>query len=342
MNILLTHLHLDFPGGSETYTYTVAQALLARGHRPTVVSPILGEVAERIRAAHVPVVDELQKVQGHPDVLHCQHNAMALAARAWFPGAPLVFHSHGTVPLPEQPPSVDLNIQRYVAVSDLVRRHLLGRGAPESLIRVLENPVDLRRFAPGRKLSPTPQRALVLSAVMDGGTLGVIREACARMGIDLDVVGLDGTRTWDVERRIDEADVVFSLGRGAIESMAAGRAVFVYDRHGADGWVTPETVDHLASHTFSGKRFARRLTPDELVAELDRYDPAMGPANRRIAEGRYDVGAHVDRLLAVYEEAMEAFEPKRLALPAQEVEVALMALRARRGERTGSKGIADG
>lgn len=87
MNVLLTHLHLDYPGGSETCTYTLARTLLERGHRPTVVSPIVGEVGERIRAAHVPVVDELSKVQGHPHVLHCQHNVMALAARAWFPGA---------------------------------------------------------------------------------------------------------------------------------------------------------------------------------------------------------------------------------------------------------------
>lgn len=336
MNVLLTHLHLDFPGGSETYTYTVARALLERGHRPTVVSPIVGEVGERVRAAHVPVVDELQKVQGHPDVLHCQHNALALAARDWFPGAPLVFHSHGTVPLPEQPPSVDLNVQRYVAVSDLVRQHLESRGVPGRMVRVLENPVDLRRFAPRSEISATPRRALVLSAVMDGGTLGVIREACARMDIDLDIVGLDGTPTWGVEERIDSADVVFSLGRGAIESMASGRAVFVYDLFGADGWVTPETVDEIASHTFSGKRFARRLTSDDLVAEFERYDPKMGPANRRIAEERYGVGAHVDRLLAVYREAAESFEPRRLSLPAQEVEVALMALRARRLDGKGA------
>jgi hypothetical protein len=37
VNILLTHLRLDYPGGSETYTYTVARALLERSHRPTVV-----------------------------------------------------------------------------------------------------------------------------------------------------------------------------------------------------------------------------------------------------------------------------------------------------------------
>lgn len=336
MNIVVTHLHLDYPGGSETYTYTVARALLERGHRPVVVSPILGEVADHLRAAGVTVVDELHKVQGHPDVLHCQHNVMALAARDWFVGAPLVYHSHGTVPLPEQPPSVDLNVQRYVAVSDLVRRHLESRGVARSLIRVLENPVDLRRFVPSGELPPTPRRALVLSAVMDAGTLGVIREACDRMKIDLEVVGLDGTRMWNVEDRIAQADVVFSLGRGAIESMASGRAVFVFDHFGADGWVTPETVDDLASRTFSGKRFARRLTADDLVAELERYDPAMGLANRRLAEQRYDVGAHLDPLLAVYEEAKAAFEPRRLTLPAQEVEVALMALRARLADPKGA------
>ena len=335
MNVLLTHLHLDYPGGSETYTYTLAAALLERGYRPTVVSPIVGEVGERLRAVGVRVVDELHKAQGHPDVLHCQHNVMALAARDWFPGAPLVFHSHGTLPLPEQPPSVDLNVQRYVAVSDLVRRHLESRGVPGRLIRVLENPVDLRRFAPRGQLSSRPRRALVLSAVMDATTFGVIDEACRRMDIELEVVGLDGTRTWDVEERIARTDVVFSLGRGAIESMASGRAVYVYDHFGADGWVTPETVDEIASHTFSGKRYARRLTPDDLVTELERYDPAMGPANRQLAQERYDIRTQVDRLLRVYEEAATAFEPRRLALSAQEVEVALMALRARLPEAKG-------
>jgi hypothetical protein len=87
----------------------------------------------------------------------------------------------------------------------------------------------------------------------------------------------------------------------------------VYDHFGADGWVTPETVDEIASHTFSGKRYALRLTANDLVTELERYD----------------IRAHVERLLSVYEEAAAAFEPRRLALPAQGVEVALMALRAR-------------
>lgn len=337
MNVLITHLHLDYPGGSETYTYTLATGLLEGGHLVTVVSPIMGEVAERIRAEGVPVVDELSKVQGHPDVMHCQHNVMALAAPSWFRGAPLIYHSHGTVPLPEQAPSVDLNVQRFVAVSDLVRRRLEASGVPSGLVRVIENPVDTRRFSPRSQLSPRPRRALILSAVIDRATLSVIEEACRRMGIALQVIGLDGTRTWNVERYIDAADIVFSLGRGAIESMASGRAVFVYDVHGADGWVTAETVDSIASCTFSGKRFALRLTVDELVAEFERYDPAMGRTNRRIAEQRYDVRSNVNRVLQVYQEAAVDFRPRSLDLPAQEVEVALMALRARLAEMDASR-----
>jgi hypothetical protein len=88
---------------------------------------------------------------------------------------------------------------------------------------------------------------------------------------------------------------VFSLGRGAIEAMACGRAVYVYDRFGADGWVTPGSIDEIASCTFSGKRYGRRLTARELVGELKRYDPGMGAENRRLAEDRYDI----DRYLPV-------------------------------------------
>jgi glycosyltransferase involved in cell wall biosynthesis len=333
MNVLLTHLHLDYPGGSETYTHALVQGLLGAGHRVTVLSPILGDVARRVRGLGAETVDELRKVPGHPDVLHCQHNVMALAARAWFRGAPLVYHSHGTVPLPEQPPSLDLNIQRYVAVSELVRRHLAGRGVPAGVIRVVENPVDVRRFAPMSELGARPRRALVLSSVIDRATLGVIEEACARSGIALDVVGLDRGRVWDVEGHMGRADIVFSLGRGAIEAMACGRAVFVYDVHGADGWVTPDTVDDIASCTFSGKRYRRRLTAEQLVEELDRYDPEMGRANRRIAEDRYSLEQHVPRILAIYREAAVDFSPRALELPAQEVEVALMVLRARLAEK---------
>lgn len=156
MNVLVTHLHLDYPGGSETYTYTVVAALINRGHRVTVLTPLRGLVAEHIAGLGAVVVDNVRQVQGHPDVLHCQHNPLALLARGWFKGAPLVFHSHGTLALPEQPPSVDLNVQRYLAVSEMVNRHLQTRGVDPKAIRILENPIDLGRFSPRSSIRDRP------------------------------------------------------------------------------------------------------------------------------------------------------------------------------------------
>jgi glycosyltransferase involved in cell wall biosynthesis len=328
VNVLLTHLHLDHPAGSETYTYTLVGGLRRHHHQVQVVSPIRGLVAEHLHGLGARMLDRFEAVEGIPDVLHCQHNIMAVAARIRFPEAPMVYHSHGTLPLPEQPPSVDLNMQRVVAVSRLVERHLVDRGVSPGTIRVLENPVDVRRFTPRRVISASPQRALVLSNKMDPSTRSVIDVACRRLGIGLEILGLDDP-VWEVEKHLNRADIVFSLGRGAIEAMACGRAVYVYDRFGADGWVTPESIDEIASCTFSGKRYRRRLTAGELVGELERYDPDMGTENRRLAEERYDIDRYLPRLLEVYGEAREAFRPRSLSLPGQEIDVALTALAAR-------------
>ena len=328
MNVLLTHLHLDYPAGSETYTYTLVGALRRHGHQVQVVSPIRGLMAEHLYGLGARMLDSFEAVEGVPDVLHCQHNIMAMAARIRFPDTPMVYHSHGTVPLPEQPPSVDLNIQRVVAVSRLVEGHLVDRGVSPETIRVLENPVDVRRFFARAPINARPQRALILSAKMDPDTRDVIETACRHLDIALEVVGIDGS-VWEVEDYINRADIVFSLGRGVIEAMACGRAVFVYDVHGADGWLTPDSIDEIARFNFSGKRYRRQLTPDELVGELKRYDPGMGEENRRLAHERYDVDRYLPRLLEVYSEAREAFQPRSLLLPGQEVEVALMALAAR-------------
>ena len=50
-------------------------ALLHRGFEPTVFSPLLGEVADEIRAAGVVVTDDLATLTDEPDVLHCHHQS---------------------------------------------------------------------------------------------------------------------------------------------------------------------------------------------------------------------------------------------------------------------------
>jgi hypothetical protein len=214
-----------------------------------------------------------------------------------------------------------------------VRDHLASLGAPRELIHVLANPVDLDRFRPGPPLREPPQRAAVVSGVIDDETLGVIRSATSRLGIELVVVGRDGDRPWGMEDVFPEFDIVFSLGRGAIEAMACGRAVFVYDVRGADGWVTPEEVGEIERFHFSGKRYRYRPSADELAVELTRYGAWMGPANRALAEERYGLGRHLEELVRLYELAISRFRVRELALPTRELDAVLRTLRGRIGER---------
>ena len=70
MRVLLTNFMVASRTGAELYTYDVALALLARGHSPIVYATVLGPLADQLRAATVPVVDDLSAISAVPDVLH--------------------------------------------------------------------------------------------------------------------------------------------------------------------------------------------------------------------------------------------------------------------------------
>src|SRR5260370_31380113 len=88
MRVLLTNKPLRYRAGSELYIYDVAVELLKRGHEPIVFSTVMGEVGELLRAATVPVVDDLARVAVTPDIIHGQHHFDTLIAALTLPSAP--------------------------------------------------------------------------------------------------------------------------------------------------------------------------------------------------------------------------------------------------------------
>ena len=57
--------------------------------------------------------------------------------------------------------------------------------------------------------------------------------------------GLLSEPAWDPVATIAEADIVVGKGRAVLEAMSCGRAAFVYDAFGGDGWVTAESYPRL-------------------------------------------------------------------------------------------------
>ena len=162
MRILITNNTLAVRAGSELFVRDLAMALVRRGHDPMVFSTVLGDVADELRRATIPVLDDLRDLKVVPDVIHGQHHLDAMAAFLRFPDVPAVLVCHGWLPWEEAPVSFP-SILRYVAVDDLCRERLLAEGGiPPKKIQVIRNFVDLERF---RRRPPLPARPPVGTGV---------------------------------------------------------------------------------------------------------------------------------------------------------------------------------
>ena len=57
------------------------------------------------------------------------------------------------------------------------------------------------------------------------------------------------------------ADIVVAKARAALEAMSCGRAVYLYDQFGGDGWVTPDNYPAFEADHFAGQATPRTAHP---------------------------------------------------------------------------------
>jgi hypothetical protein len=311
LRLLFTNFVLSSRTGTEVWIKDAALELRRRGLDPVVYSPVLGEIAEEIRAGGVPVVDDLDDlvaVGGPPDVIHGHHHPQALEALLRFPGTPALFVSHDATAWHDSAPLFP-RIYRYVAVDEANRDRLLAEGAPEERIRLLSNWVDLERFRPRPEPLPEhPRRALVFSNyAREDSHLPAVREACRRAGLELDVVGSGvGRSVRDPEAILGGYDLVFAKARAALEALAVGAAVVLCDYRGLGPLVTSDRLDHLRRNNLGLRTLTERATPEAVLREIQRYDPRdAAEVSSRVRETA-GLEAAIDRLIGLYEEVLEA------------------------------------
>lgn len=308
--ILLTNHGLAQRAGTELFTRDLAIGLRERGWQPVVYSPVPGEVADDIRRAGIRVVDDLAAVIETPVLVHGQHHLPAMTAMLRFPHVPAVFVCHGWLPAEERPP-VFPSIRRYVAVDDLCFERVAATpGVATADIRTIYNAVSLERFRPRPPLPARPARALIFSNYATGENFApVLREACRRSGIThVDVAGAGSGAPVDApEAVLPQYDIVFAKARCAIEALAVGAAVIVVDAHGLAGLVTRENVAAWRRLNF-GFRTLRpeRLRPEEVCAEIARYDPQDASEVSRWMRAEAGASRALDAWEAVYAEVLNA------------------------------------
>ena len=309
LRILITNNTLDARAGSELYVRDLALALLKRGHQPIAYSPRLGAVAAELRAATVPVIDNLAALGVAPDLIHGQHHLETMTALLRFPNTPALHYCHGWLPW-EETPLRHPRILRYVAVDQVCRERLIAEGgiAPARVVQLL-NFVDLARFQPRAPLPPKPQRALFFSNyVGESPQLRAVREACSQAGLSLEVMGLTaGAACAQPENELGKYDLVFAKARSALEALAIGNAVILCDPTsltGFGGMVTSAELDRWRPLNFGIRTITQPLTSANVLAAIQSYDASDALRVSAAIRATASLDEAVTNLIALYHEVI--------------------------------------
>jgi hypothetical protein len=298
VKILLTNNTLTDRGGSESYLETIASGLRRLEHEVVVYSPELGDVATSLREAGFQVTNDAAEIPADVDVIHGQHVPPIAEVRARFPSVPLVFATHSWF-VPIEDPLSNLSADAFIAFNDFTLARLSAHAATEGkTVHRLTQPVDISFRDNARvPIAIDHPRAVAISRSQNR-SLAQIQAACAELGIPLATVGTPRAESVDARREIFAADIVFAVGRSAVEAMAAGRAVFLIDESTVGGWITRDTYPGFERDGFTG--LGGSSSDEELTAALRGYSPDLGRDGRRLAVTHHAVQRHVAELVAIY------------------------------------------
>jgi glycosyltransferase involved in cell wall biosynthesis len=305
--ILFANVTLAGFTGTEVVTRDLALGMHGRGHHVAVYSPARGPIADELEAGGVHVVTRVDQI-GEPDIVHGHHFVETVEALARFPRARGIFVCHDRTSMHSNPPRWP-SIHRYVAVDDnCLERLRLDWEIPAADTRVILNAVDMARFVPRSPLPGRPGRALVFSHNASPATHSeVVRAACDRLGIELDVLGTAaGEAVAAPEARLPQYDLVFAKARCALEAMAVGTAVVLCDASGSGPMVRADNVARLRPLNFGARTLTDRLDADRLVQEIRKYDPADSAAVSAWIRRDASLDRGLDEYEDVYREVMQA------------------------------------
>jgi hypothetical protein len=301
LKILLTNHQLINDNGTEVFVYTLADQLTQQGHQVCGLFAFYRGIREKLSRG-IPVYDDLTRLPMITMLHMCTTTSQAYEVRDRFPFFPILYMAHGIKSTLEHIPQANLAISQFVASSEGIRESMLANGIPADRLALVHNLVDERLFFPGEALPPQPRRALMLSNKVDPQTEAIIREACRQLNIQITFVGARFGRVPNdqIPGMIRASDIVFSLGRGVIESMFCARVPIVFDHEGGDGLVTPQNFSEILKRNFSGKRYQRSFTVQELVDEIGLYRPQYGMQLHALALEEFSAASQTERLLRLY------------------------------------------
>lgn len=292
MKILIASRHLQGLGGSETFNYTLISELQRQGHEVEYFTLFPGITSRKIEELGI----KFSTVINYDLIIASQVRTITELRARKFTG-PIIQVCHGCLTPGEQPhPQAD----GYIAVSAEVQQHLKSKGinAP-----VILNGIDCQRFRPRRKLRK--KLKVIASLVQTEEAHNIVEEAANKLSVEVIRANKYEDQVWEVEKIIDKADMVVSLGRGCYEAMACGRPVVIFDKRRyqeqlADGYLFPEKFYDFVKNNCSGRFSKLSMMPGTdsgLIPAFENYNSAHGRVLRELAIEELDIKKQAKKIL---------------------------------------------
>lgn len=294
LKILVATYSLDNVGGTETFSFTFIEELLNyKNFEVEYFTTVRGEIAKKIENEFG--VSYLSK--SAYDVIFFNHNEVLevlkfnLKIRGIF-----IQTCHGIYPELEQP---HYRADGYVSISQEIQNHLALRGYSSLL---LLNMINLSRFKSDKVLNDVPKSLLSLCHSEEANSF--LKEVSHELGIVYREAFKYKNAVWNIERVINQSDIVIGLGRSALEAVSCGRPVIIYDRRRyfdayGDGYLA-DNLGLSLQNNCSGRYSKKVLSKQELITEIKKYDKGDAQKLRAFAIKKLDAKNNVLEYLKYY------------------------------------------
>jgi len=315
MKILVTNHHLQEFTGSEISTFILSKYLKKAGHNVVIYSKYLNfNFTKQFENLGIRVISNLDIIHNEQfDIAHIQQNISAYEIRYYFPKLPFVMWIHGVLVFLELPPFVDLHISKFLVNNAEGCKFIQGHGIKEKDIHIIRNIIDSEIFFPTTKINKIPKKALIISNKITKEKELLLKKVLKNLKIKYTFVGkrFKNVPNYEIPKYINKADIVFTVGLGAMETMFCGRIPILYDYNFApydDGMVNINNFDTLKEFNFSGRATKNIFDEKALINEIKKYNYKEGEKLREKALRLYDATTQVDNIINIYKNVIENYK----------------------------------
>lgn len=274
-NVLLLTNHLYEWAGSETIIVELIEAYGANGARVTVFANDIGdEFANEVTRSGCRIVHDAADIElSEFDFIYCQHQVITRFLDQLLGlgdlERPRVVYAHLSPyePLEFPGPVIEPHFADLIVHNSAeTGAALKDLGLKQDRLLLMPNPAPDVFFDVAERDGPL-KRLLVVSNHLPAELSAALRRL-RKDGIKVTRRGIETRNARITPRDLSEHDAVVSIGKTVQYALAAGRPVYVYDRFGGPGWLTPQNLDDSSWHNFSGRCCRRKLSPAKLASEI--------------------------------------------------------------------------